>query len=329
MRLFDSVRLYVLLTESLCQGDWYITAEAALVGGAGAIQLREKHLDEVELLERAKRLRALCDEHQALFILNDRPDIALAGGAHGVHLGQQDMSAADARRLLGPEFIVGLMAEAGCTKVMVGLESGNEYLRNTLLQRSLKAEDMITALARFKKVGIETVSFNMVGLPEETPANVLETVKLNAVSNVTYPQVSIFYPFPGTALAKYCEEKGYVREFHGDVHDYFSDSSLDMPSLTRERIVAHRLSFRPFMYTYRAIYELPEPLRSVLEKLVDVIFTSRYHTFLAMKVMKPLRSLYRDGIRLAYRRVRRIFRAGSNKRDVELGAVPAIEDHDA
>ena len=108
MRLFDSVRLYVLLTESLCRGDWYATAQAALVGGAGAIQLREKHLGEVELLDRTKRLRALCDEHQALFILNDRPDIALAAGAHGVHVGQQDMSAADARRLLGPEFIVGL-----------------------------------------------------------------------------------------------------------------------------------------------------------------------------------------------------------------------------
>ena len=108
MRLFDSVRLYVLLTESLCRGDWYATAQAALVGGAGAIQLREKHLGEVELLDRAKRLRALCDEHQALFILNDRPDIALAAGAHGVHVGQQDMSAADARRLLGSEFIIGL-----------------------------------------------------------------------------------------------------------------------------------------------------------------------------------------------------------------------------
>jgi hypothetical protein len=227
------------------------------------------------------------------------------------------------------EFIVNLMAEAGCTKVMVGLESGNEYLRNTLLLRSLKAEDMITAFDRFKKVGIETVSFNMVCLPEETPANVLETVKLNAVSNVTYPQVSIFYPFPGTTLAKYCEDKGYVREFHGDVHDYFSDSSLDMPSLTREQIVAHRLSFRPFMYTYRAIYKLPRPLRFVFEKLVDAVFTSRYHTFLAMKVFKPLRSSYRDGIRLAYRRIRRLFRTGEFKRDVELGAVPAIEDHDA
>jgi hypothetical protein len=93
--------------------------------------------------------------------------------------------------------------------------------------------------------------------------------------------------------------------------------------------VAHRLSFRPFMYAYRAIYKLPALLRSVLERLTDALFTSRYHTFFAMKVIKPLRSSYREGIRLAYRRVRRLFRAGAIKRDVELGAAPAIEDHDA
>ncbi len=105
---FGTVKLYVLLTEALCRGEWYETAEAALAGGARAIQLREKQLADAELLERARRLRELCERHEALLIVNDRPDIALAAGAHGVHLGQDDLSVSAARRILGDEQIIGV-----------------------------------------------------------------------------------------------------------------------------------------------------------------------------------------------------------------------------
>ena len=105
---FDTVKLYVLLTEALCHGDWYETAEAALAGGACAIQLREKQLTDIELLDRARRIRELCERHEALLIINDRPDIALAVGAHGVHLGQEDASVSEARRILGDECIIGV-----------------------------------------------------------------------------------------------------------------------------------------------------------------------------------------------------------------------------
>ncbi len=143
MGLLDNVRLYVLLTESLCRGDWYATAEAALVGGAGAIQLREKHLSEAELLDRAKRLRALCDRHQALLIINDRPELALAAGAHGVHVGQQDTSAADARRLLGPEAIVGLSTHT-IDQARAALADPPDYLAvGPMFQSPTKPQDHI------------------------------------------------------------------------------------------------------------------------------------------------------------------------------------------
>ena len=105
---FDTVKLYVLLTEALCRGDWYETAEAALAGGARAIQFREKQLADIELLDRARRIRELCERHEALLIVNDRPDIALAAGAHGVHLGQEDPPVSEARRILGDECIIGV-----------------------------------------------------------------------------------------------------------------------------------------------------------------------------------------------------------------------------
>lgn len=106
--LFRNLGVYVLLTEALCRGEWYETAEAALAGGARAIQLREKQLTDIELLRRARRLRELCARHEALFIVNDRPDIALAAGAHGVHLGQDDLPVREVRRIVGDNCIIGV-----------------------------------------------------------------------------------------------------------------------------------------------------------------------------------------------------------------------------
>lgn len=105
---FSAVRLYVLITESLCTTDWFETARAALTGGADCIQLREKNLPDRELLDRAKRLAQLCRDMERIFIVNDRPDIALAANAHGVHLGQDDLPIAAARRILPAHMIVGL-----------------------------------------------------------------------------------------------------------------------------------------------------------------------------------------------------------------------------
>ena len=105
---FAAVRLYVLITESACRGPWLATAEAAILGGADALQLREKSLDGSELLARARSFVALCRRHNVISIINDRPDVVLLAGADGVHVGQDDLPAVDVRRLLGPDQIVGV-----------------------------------------------------------------------------------------------------------------------------------------------------------------------------------------------------------------------------
>ncbi|MGB2986136.1 MAG: thiamine phosphate synthase [Phycisphaerae bacterium] len=105
---FGHVRLYVIVTESLCTGDWLATAEAALRSGADCLQLREKELSDRELLDRARRLAILCHKHGALLIVNDRPDIAALSGADGVHLGQGDLPVAAARRIVPARCLVGV-----------------------------------------------------------------------------------------------------------------------------------------------------------------------------------------------------------------------------
>lgn len=102
------VRLYVLLTGARCAAalDWTIAEAAA--GGAGMFQLREKELDDRELLARARLARHWAHQAGALFIVNDRPDIAHLAEADGVHLGQDDMPVHEARRILGPDALIGV-----------------------------------------------------------------------------------------------------------------------------------------------------------------------------------------------------------------------------
>jgi thiamine-phosphate pyrophosphorylase len=84
---------------------------AAVQGGVCAVQLREKYCSTREFIALGKRLKALLDPRDVPLIINDRVDVALAVGAAGVHLGQSDMECGDARRLLGPEVVIGLSVE--------------------------------------------------------------------------------------------------------------------------------------------------------------------------------------------------------------------------
>jgi thiamine-phosphate pyrophosphorylase len=81
---------------------------AALRGGVDMVQLRDKRADDEAILRSAARFRSLCDEHAALFWLNDRPDLALAAGADGVHVGQEDVPVASVREEVGERLLIGL-----------------------------------------------------------------------------------------------------------------------------------------------------------------------------------------------------------------------------
>lgn len=82
-------------------------AEVACQGGVRWVQLRVKNLPAAEWQQRALAVQAVCRQHGATLIINDNPALALEIGADGVHLGQQDMTPAEARQLLGSDFIIG------------------------------------------------------------------------------------------------------------------------------------------------------------------------------------------------------------------------------
>ena len=100
----QQAQLYLVTSPS---DRLFETVEAALKGGLTLVQYRDKESDDLVRLERANQLCQLCHQYNALFIVNDRVDIALAVGADGVHLGQQDIPLALARQLLGSQHIIG------------------------------------------------------------------------------------------------------------------------------------------------------------------------------------------------------------------------------
>ncbi len=121
--------LYVVLGREFSKGrDFVEVAEKAIAGGAGAIQLREKDPDMPvqELLGWAYRLCELTRRHNVTFIINDRIDIALAVGADGVHLGQDDFPIPEARRITGPHFIIGASTHS-LDEAQCAVEEGATY----------------------------------------------------------------------------------------------------------------------------------------------------------------------------------------------------------
>lgn len=107
-----AARLYLVCDSAPAGRELAQILPAAIAGGVDIVQLREKTLNDEELLAVARPARALCGRLGALFVLNDRPLLAREAGADGVHVGQDDMPVAEVRALVGPDMLIGLSTHA-------------------------------------------------------------------------------------------------------------------------------------------------------------------------------------------------------------------------
>jgi len=99
----------------------------ALAGGVDVLQLRQKDAPDDDILTAAATFRALCTEYGALFVLNDRPDLAVAAGADGVHVGQADEPVARVRERVGLELLIGLSTHSR-EQLAAALETDADYV---------------------------------------------------------------------------------------------------------------------------------------------------------------------------------------------------------
>jgi thiamine-phosphate pyrophosphorylase len=106
--LVQDVQLYLVTDASVRSGRVEDFLARVIDAGVGMVQLRDKTLTDRELVQRARLFADVCRENGALFIVNDRVDVALLAGADGVHVGQDDAHPDEIRRVAGDDFIIGL-----------------------------------------------------------------------------------------------------------------------------------------------------------------------------------------------------------------------------
>lgn len=132
------------------------------------------------------------------------------------------------------EILVALK-RAGCDTIKIGIESGDEWLRRNILKRSMTNRQIITACKTAHEVGIKVYTFNMIGLPFETPSMIEKTIELNRLIAPNRVQTSIFYPYPNTELYRICQTGGFLIDKHKK--SYFDEgTTLNLPTLTEKQI---------------------------------------------------------------------------------------------
>jgi thiamine-phosphate pyrophosphorylase len=174
---FSRVRLCVLITESACKLPWLRAAEQAIAGGADCLQLREKTLDAKELLRRARLFADLCRKHHVISILNDRPDVALLADTDGVHLGQDDLPPAEARKLLGPTKLIGVSTHE-IAHARQAILDGADYLGvGPVFKSATKPRDIHPGLPYARQVAneIPLPALAIAGITEQNADQVLAT----------------------------------------------------------------------------------------------------------------------------------------------------------
>jgi thiamine-phosphate pyrophosphorylase len=122
--LLSRSHLYLVTSPS---DTLFNIVESALEGGLTLVQYRDKTADDSSRIQQAQKLRQICHQYGALFIMNDRVDLALAVDADGVHLGQEDISIATARQLLGPQRLIG-RSTTNADEMQRAVQEGADYI---------------------------------------------------------------------------------------------------------------------------------------------------------------------------------------------------------
>lgn len=170
--------LYLVTDRGLSLGrDTAGIVRAAVAGGATCVQLREKSCGTREFVREARAVRDILAGTGVPLIINDRVDVALAVGADGVHLGQTDMPLADARRLTGPDMLIGVSAE--CVEDAVRAQAGGaDYIGVSPVFATPTKTDTAPPLGLGGVAAIRAaVSLPVVGIGGIGPANAAEVIR--------------------------------------------------------------------------------------------------------------------------------------------------------
>lgn len=195
--------LYLLVTESLCHHGSGPAVRQALQAGVRIVQLREKEMPDRRLLEAARRVRAWTREAGALFIMNDRPDLAVLADADGVHVGQDELSVREARRIVGPHRLVGVSTHT-IEQARQAVLDGADYLGvGPCFATSTKSFEQLAGLEFVRQVAAE-ITLPWFAIGGISAANVA-AVQAAGATRIAVSSAVCSSPTPGRAAEELLE----------------------------------------------------------------------------------------------------------------------------
>ena len=177
----DELRLCLVTDRTQTRGrELAAVVGDCLAAGLPAVQVREKDLGAADLAFVCRRLRALTLDHQALLIVNDRVDVALMAGADGVHIGQDDLPAAEVRALMGPRALIGVSA-ATVDEAVAAERAGADYIGVGSIYATATKPDAGAPVGLGRVTEIRrAVRVPIVGIGGITPENAAAVIRAGA-----------------------------------------------------------------------------------------------------------------------------------------------------
>jgi len=150
------------------------------------------------------------------------------------------------------------LKNAGCYRVSIGIESGDEFIRNKIMKRNQTDKQIINTFMWAKEVGLQTYSFNMVGLPHETKKTIRATIELNKKCKPDFVGVSIFNAYKGTELYTLCEKNNWLIK-DKTAKSYFQSTNIKLPTISIKELkkIRDRFGFE--------VYKESRPIRAYLD----------------------------------------------------------------
>jgi radical SAM superfamily enzyme YgiQ (UPF0313 family) len=189
--------------------------------------------------------------------------------------------------VINEEFIK-LLKDTGCYRISFGVESGNEQIRNNIMNRHMTNTEIMNAFTLAKKYGIETNAFNIIGVPGETEKTIWDTINLNRILNPTTSGINIFYPYRGTELGDYCYNNGLVNEtLVKDFSNERRDTVLNFPEDFRKKLRNYHENWPVLIYPW----DIKIRLKSILMKNPIVWKSLRK---IKRKIYTSIQAVYKD-----------------------------------
>ncbi|MCX6748458.1 MAG: radical SAM protein [Candidatus Pacearchaeota archaeon] len=176
-----------------------------------------------------------------------------------------------------------LLKQAGCVRVSIGIESGDEFIRNKILKRNMSDKQIIEVFKEAREAGLKTYAFNMIGIPFETKFSIKKTIDLNRKCQPDYVGVSIFNAFKGTEIYELCLKKNWLRKNYSS--SYFRDSNIKHPnfSISQLRRIRNSFGFRVFIGY--------NPIRAIVDLIDKNLSQFNLYIFIRSKLIEKLRLL--------------------------------------